>query len=104
MTRWLDTHEECCEGNEPRMCCDDCTGPLPGRRNIRVVPDREPGMTIVSPRQRRALEAAGVMTATRPRVVPDREAWLWENETAKGMVDEGLRQARAGNLTRVMKS
>jgi hypothetical protein len=30
------------------------------------------------------------------RVVPDREAWLWENETAKAMVDRGLRQARDG--------
>lgn len=33
------------------------------------------------------------------RVVPDREAWLWENETAKGMVDRGLRQAREGELS-----
>jgi hypothetical protein len=32
-------------------------------------------------------------------VVPDREAWLWENETAKGMVDRGLQQAREGVLT-----
>ena len=32
------------------------------------------------------------------RVVPDREAWLWENETAKGMVDRGLHQAREGEL------
>jgi len=24
------------------------------------------------------------------RVVPEREAWLWESETAKGMVDRGL--------------
>ncbi|MGH2863062.1 MAG: hypothetical protein ACRDLT_16400 [Solirubrobacteraceae bacterium] len=32
------------------------------------------------------------------RVVPDREAWLWENETAKSMVDRGLAQARAGEL------
>lgn len=32
------------------------------------------------------------------RVVPDREAWLWENETAKEMVDRGLQQARAGEL------
>jgi hypothetical protein len=28
------------------------------------------------------------------RVVPDYEAWLWENETAKGMVDRGLQQSR----------
>ncbi len=32
------------------------------------------------------------------RAVPEREAWLWENETAKGMVDRGLRQAREGEL------
>jgi hypothetical protein len=32
------------------------------------------------------------------RVVPDREAWLWENETAKGMVDRGLREAGEGEL------
>jgi len=28
------------------------------------------------------------------RAVPESEAWLWENETAKGMVDRGLNQAR----------
>jgi hypothetical protein len=33
------------------------------------------------------------------RVVPDREAWLWETETAKDMVDRGLRQAREGELS-----
>jgi hypothetical protein len=33
------------------------------------------------------------------RVVPEREAWLWENETAKGVVDRGLRQAREGELS-----
>jgi hypothetical protein len=32
-------------------------------------------------------------------MVPEREAWLWENETAKGMVDCGLQQARDGVLT-----
>ena len=32
------------------------------------------------------------------RVVPDREAWLWENETAKGMVDRGIEQARRGEV------
>ena len=30
--------------------------------------------------------------------MPDREAWLWENETAKSMVDRGLQQARSGEL------
>jgi hypothetical protein len=28
------------------------------------------------------------------RIVPDYEAWLWENETAKAMVDRGIEQAR----------
>ena len=32
------------------------------------------------------------------RMVPDREAWLWENETAKGMVDRGLKQAQRREL------
>jgi len=32
------------------------------------------------------------------RVVPEREAWLWENETAKAVVDRGLKQARDGEL------
>ncbi len=32
------------------------------------------------------------------RVVPEREAWLWENETAKAMADRGLKQARDGEL------
>ena len=33
------------------------------------------------------------------RAVPDHDAWLWENETAKGMVDRGLSQAHEGELT-----
>ena len=32
------------------------------------------------------------------RVVPEREAWLWENGTAKAMVDRGLQQAQDGEL------
>jgi hypothetical protein len=32
------------------------------------------------------------------RMVPEREAWLWENDTAKGLVDRGLQQARDGEL------
>jgi hypothetical protein len=28
------------------------------------------------------------------RVVPEREAWLWENETAMAMVQRGLQQSR----------
>jgi hypothetical protein len=33
------------------------------------------------------------------RVVPEREAWLWENDAAFGLVDRGLRDAHAGDLT-----
>jgi hypothetical protein len=33
------------------------------------------------------------------RVVPEREAWLWENEGAKAMVDRGLKQAREGEMS-----
>jgi hypothetical protein len=33
------------------------------------------------------------------RMVPDREAWLWENDTAMGMVERGLSQAHRGELT-----
>jgi hypothetical protein len=43
-------------------------------------------------------ENDGVVVVKFCRVVPDNEAWLWENETAKGMVDRGLRQARDGAL------
>lgn len=32
------------------------------------------------------------------RMALDRDAWLWENETAKGMVDRGLEQAKQGDL------
>ncbi len=32
------------------------------------------------------------------RVVPEREAWLWESESAKEMVDRGLQQAREHRL------
>jgi hypothetical protein len=32
------------------------------------------------------------------RVVPDREAWLWENEAAYRTVTAGLRDARDGNV------
>lgn len=38
------------------------------------------------------------ITVTFVRMVPDREAWLWENETAKGTVDRGLAQAERGEL------
>jgi hypothetical protein len=33
------------------------------------------------------------------RVVPEREAWLWENAAAKGAVERGLQQARNGELS-----
>jgi hypothetical protein len=32
------------------------------------------------------------------RMVPDHEAWLWENETATAMVARGLEQARSGDF------
>jgi hypothetical protein len=32
------------------------------------------------------------------RVVPEREAWLWENGDALATVQRGLNQARAGRL------
>jgi Ser/Thr protein kinase RdoA (MazF antagonist) len=33
------------------------------------------------------------------RVVPDREAWLWENETARDLVERGIAAAASGALT-----
>ncbi|MDP8942613.1 MAG: hypothetical protein M3N16_00585 [Actinomycetota bacterium] len=33
------------------------------------------------------------------RVVPEHEAWLWENATALGLVRAGLEQAKRGELT-----
>lgn len=32
------------------------------------------------------------------RVVPEREAWLWESDAAKAAVNRGLQQARNGEL------
>ena len=32
------------------------------------------------------------------RVVPEREAWLWENDAASRAVSRGLQQARNGEL------
>ena len=43
-------------------------------------------------------EDGGNLVVKPCRVVPDREAWLWENATAKAMVDRGLQQARTGEL------
>jgi hypothetical protein len=34
----------------------------------------------------------------RARVIPENEAWLWENETALGMVRRGLQQANKGEF------
>lgn len=51
---------------------------VPLRRRFRVRDARKPG---------------------RPGRTPDREAWLNENEVAKGLVDEGLRQAKAGRFS-----
>ena len=36
------------------------------------------------------------MEAVRTVVVPEDEAWLWENPTALGMVLEGIEQSKAG--------
>lgn len=33
------------------------------------------------------------------RVVPEREAWLWENESAHGLVARGLAEAHDGTLS-----
>jgi len=33
------------------------------------------------------------------RVVPEREAWLWENETARDLVERGIAAAASGALT-----
>jgi hypothetical protein len=43
-------------------------------------------------------EGDGGLVVTFCRVVPEREAWLWENEAAKASVDRGLRQARDEQL------
>ncbi|MBJ7608183.1 MAG: hypothetical protein JF887_01970 [Candidatus Dormibacteraeota bacterium] len=46
------------------------------------------------------VEAAEDMVVLRfYRAVPEREAWLWSNELAKGMVDRGLQQARNRELS-----
>lgn len=34
------------------------------------------------------------------RVIPEDEAWLYENEAALGMVKQGISQIRAGEVTR----
>ena len=39
------------------------------------------------------------MVVTIARVIPEREAWLHENEVAKGLVTTGLRQAEAGQFS-----
>jgi hypothetical protein len=33
------------------------------------------------------------------RVIPEREGWLWDNPVAIDLVQEGLEQARRGELT-----
>jgi hypothetical protein len=33
------------------------------------------------------------------RVVPEREAWLWDNEAAMAMVSRGIEQAHRGELS-----
>jgi hypothetical protein len=44
-------------------------------------------------------EHEGMMVLTFCRVVPEREAWLWENEAAIASVGRGLMQARRGELS-----
>lgn len=41
----------------------------------------------------------GEVLLTFCRVVPEREAWLWENDRAIAMVKSGLDQAAHGELT-----
>ncbi len=43
-------------------------------------------------------EQDGVMVKM-VRVVPEQEAWLWENSTALALVEEGVSQIRAGEVT-----
>jgi hypothetical protein len=42
---------------------------------------------------------AGALVVRFCRVVPEREAWLWDNEAAMGMVTRGIEQAHRGELT-----
>ena len=46
----------------------------------------------------REVDATEVLV-TIARVIPEREAWLHENELAKGRVLTGLRQAQAGQFS-----
>jgi hypothetical protein len=39
------------------------------------------------------------LVITRAKVIPAREAWLYENEKALGLLREGLAQARAGKFS-----
>ena len=38
--------------------------------------------------------SASEFRVIKARVIPENEAWLWENEKALGMVQRGLAQAR----------
>lgn len=42
----------------------------------------------------------GEVVLTFFQAVPEREAWLWENDRAIGMVERGLDQAARGELTK----
>jgi hypothetical protein len=37
---------------------------------------------------------------TRAKVIPAREAWLYENETALGLLRQGLAEAKSGRFSR----
>ena len=43
-------------------------------------------------------EVDGAVVVRFCRVVPEREAWLWENESANAMVTRGLKQAHDGEI------
>ncbi|MBA2261410.1 MAG: hypothetical protein H0W03_01935 [Solirubrobacterales bacterium] len=50
-------------------------------------------------RQVQVEDRDGEVVLTFCRVVPEREAWLWENDPAIAMVKRGLEQAEQGDLT-----
>jgi hypothetical protein len=50
-------------------------------------------------RQVQVEEHDGTVVMTFCRTVPDREAWLWENDRAFAMVKRGLDQAAHGELS-----
>ena len=45
------------------------------------------------------VEKPGEVVVKVVKVVPEHEAWLWENPTALGLVEEGLNQIRQGDIS-----